>query len=452
MKKVLKRERGITLVALVITVAIILILTNVVIYNAADSIRSTKLQNMQADIENLRDKVSNYYSQYGMIPANTNIEYTNTSNINSISQATDTGPFYVIDLAAMENVTLNYGKDYEKIRNGEATTQEQINKLTDLYIINADSHNIFYVAGIEIDGEIFYTDYSAEDADKVAVEIHLDDTQEPEEPNEPEEPPAEVILAKDIPASDYGATVNGYDCENSAGVNAWKIFYADDSNIYLIAGDYIPYNYIPSNSKGHKPNQVANSNYKAYFTNVIGDYTGSASITDSRLKALNNDFFNVKKYTSTNYNMKSVAYMLDTNAWSVYKGSKADYAIGGPTVELLFNSYNKKYGKNYKAQASSSKGYQISNNGGSSWSDSISGMLDKSDSTYVINSRSNAYGMWVASPSAYGSGPAYVMGVGYYGGVSDAGYTYSSDGFRPLVCLNSSVQLQKNADGSYTIK
>ena len=171
MKKVLKRERGITLVALVITVAIILILTNVVVYNAVSNLRTAKLQNMQADIENLRDKVSNYYSEYGNIPADTSIEYTNTSHINSISSATDTGLFYVIDLAAMENVTLNYGKDYEKIRTGEATTQEQINQLTDLYIINGTSHNIFYVEGIEVDGERYYTDYSSNDVDNSFVDL-----------------------------------------------------------------------------------------------------------------------------------------------------------------------------------------------------------------------------------------------------------------------------------------
>ena len=176
MKNLLKGNKGISLVTLSITVAVILILTNVIIYNTANNLRTTKLNNMQSDIENLRDKVSNYYSQYGSIPADTNIEYTNIDDIKNsgvISQATDTGPFYVIDLAAMENVTLNYGKDYEKIRNGEATTEEQINQLKDLYIINSTSHNIFYVQGIKIDDETFYTDYSAEDSDKVAVELHF---------------------------------------------------------------------------------------------------------------------------------------------------------------------------------------------------------------------------------------------------------------------------------------
>ena len=59
--------------------------------------------------------------------------------------------------------------------------------------------------------------------------------------------------------------------------------------------------------------------------------------------------------------MKSVAYMLDINAWSKFAVSgKADYAIGGPTVELLFRSYNQKYsGTNYVAEATSNTGYKV---------------------------------------------------------------------------------------------
>ena len=176
MKSLVKNSKGITLISLVITVAIISILTNVVIYNAVGNLKSTKLGNMQNDIENLRDKVSNYYSQYGKIPANTEIEYTNIGNLEStgiISDTLDTGKFYVIDLAAMENVTLNYGRDYEKITN--TSTQEEINGLTDLYIINEFSHNIFYVEGIELDGEMFYTDYTSDDVDKVAADLRYYD-------------------------------------------------------------------------------------------------------------------------------------------------------------------------------------------------------------------------------------------------------------------------------------
>ena len=83
MKNLIKKSRGVTLISLVVTVTVILIMTNIVVFNVADSVRTTKLSNMQADIENLRDKVSAYYTEYGMIPADTSIEYTNTNHITS---------------------------------------------------------------------------------------------------------------------------------------------------------------------------------------------------------------------------------------------------------------------------------------------------------------------------------------------------------------------------------
>lgn len=169
MKNIFKSEKGINLISLTVSVIVILILTGIILYNVKDNLGIQNLKNMQSDIGNLRDKVSVYYAQYGKIPAN--IEYTNTEDIDAISDAVDTGVFYIIDLAAMENITLRYGRDYEKIQNGEATKGEQVNQLEDLYIINEDSHNIFYVKGITLDGETFYTDYSADDVDTVGVEI-----------------------------------------------------------------------------------------------------------------------------------------------------------------------------------------------------------------------------------------------------------------------------------------
>ena len=108
--------------------------------------------------------------------------------------------------------------------------------------------------------------------------------------------------------------------------------------------------------------------------------------------------------------MKVMPYMLDTNTWKTYVGDKAEYAIGGASIEMLMASYSDKYEVDYRAQASSSAGYQISNNGGSFWADYINGMLSTSDRTYVINSSSNASG------------------------------------------LKSDVVLQDNGDGTYTIK
>ena len=166
MKKIFRNQKGINLISLTITVVVILIITNIVIYNVKDNLKTQRIKALQTDISNLRDKISTYYSQYGKIPANT--EYTNTSGIDVISSAVDTGKFYVIDLSALDNLTLNYGTDYEKIKSGEVT---DVNTLSDLYIINDDSHNIFYVDGVTLDNQTFYTDYTTKDVDTEAVDL-----------------------------------------------------------------------------------------------------------------------------------------------------------------------------------------------------------------------------------------------------------------------------------------
>ena len=172
MKNFFKSQKGVNLISLSIAVIMILIITNVILYNVKNNLGVEKLQNMQADIENLRDKISTFYAQNGKIPAS--IEYTNIGHIESaglISIEVDTGKFYVIDLSAIDNLTLNYGEDYKKIKSGEASTSEQINALVDLYIINETSHNIFFVRGIEYDNEWFYTDYTSDDVDTKAVNL-----------------------------------------------------------------------------------------------------------------------------------------------------------------------------------------------------------------------------------------------------------------------------------------
>ena len=109
--------------------------------------------------------------------------------------------------------------------------------------------------------------------------------------------------------------------------------------------------------------------------------------------------------------MKSVAYMLDTNAWSKFAVTgKADYAIGGPTVELLFKSYNQKYGTNYVAEATSNYGYKVGSRSASAYYLALS---NTTDPLYVITSQSNAEAYWLASPSANNT-TNYVFRVNYY--------------------------------------
>lgn len=244
----------------------------------------------------------------------------------------------------------------------------------------------------------------------------------------------------------YGKIVKGYTCTSSEGVNAWKIFYADENNIYLIADDYISYNYCPS-SKMQTVNR-GDSDYKLAMGDIIKDYNGSDDIVDEKIKALNVDYFNKYNYTNNSDSMKAVAYMLDTNVWSVYAGEKAEYAIGGPTIEMLLKSYNQKYEVDYQAKADK-LGYRISNDGGITWNSDIAYIFEIKDSLYVINSQSKASRMWLASPSCYST--YCLMCVNFNGciGFDSNGSTFQ--GFRPVVCLKNNVYLEKQEDDTLYI-
>ena len=219
---------------------------------------------------------------------------------------------------------------------------------------------------------------------------------------------------------------------------------------------YIPYEYIPSNSSGNKPNRKLDSERGIYFSEeLLNNYGGSEDIKDEKIKALNNDYF-TKGYTSYYDSMKAVAYMLDTNTWSVYAGDKADYAIGGPTIELFFKSYDEKYGAEYMARARSNLGYEMSEDGGITWWEPYDNYLNQNDSTYVISSEEKANGLVIASPYYENVERNHLIGIGNEGGL----YSWEADdynsigtkyGLRPIVCLKSDVALEKNDDGSYTI-
>ena len=168
----IKKDKGITLISLSIAVIIILTITGMILYSAKDNIYIKNLTNMENDIANLRDKISSYYSEYGDIPAQT--EYPDITNLENagVIGANDTGKFYIIELEKLDGLTLNYGEDYEKYKaNGYTYSSD----LTDIYIINENSHNIFFVEGIRVkendETKMYYTDYTEGDTKNVKMKI-----------------------------------------------------------------------------------------------------------------------------------------------------------------------------------------------------------------------------------------------------------------------------------------
>lgn len=250
MNNKLKNSKGVTLVTLIVTIIVLLIVSNVTIYSVKNNLGIEKLKNMQNDIENLSDKISAYYNQYGTLPI-INEEYTNINEIKDaglISATVDKGKFYIIDLSSLENLTLTYGKDFKNIKN----TSDK-NTLKDIYIINETSHNIFYVKGIKSDGEMYYTNYTSDQVDKEAVDIkYIDNIKVPDRYTYIGKTENNEIQIKDNEGNIYiwtnvneiitsvpeGININTNETEKFINsVNAYKGYYKKNNSVVYIPLD-----------------------------------------------------------------------------------------------------------------------------------------------------------------------------------------------------------------------
>ena len=255
----------------------------------------------------------------------------------------------------------------------------------------------------------------------------------------------------------YGREITNYTDPNGDPDIKWQIYYADkDSNtIYLIADRYARNSYIPQSKGSYSIDK--SRNYNINFSSIYQAYTGSESITDARVKKL---ISWVSSYpSSTNYNIRSIAYLLDIDLWNTqYKDSTyGAYAIGGPTIELLCRSYKDTHPDRYiECANTNSYGYNVKWSDGTTYGYSVSGLPTRVDYTkifrnyrlYVIPESSNSSYYWLASPSAYSG--SNLLRVDYNGGAYDAYYS-SNLGVRPLVCLQSGIQLVSNGDGTYKL-
>jgi Tfp pilus assembly protein PilE len=277
------------------------------------------------------------------------------------------------------------------------------------------------------------------------------------------EPIDAVVVAKNA-TEYYGSLVENYNVTYDAtegATNAWRIFYADgedveeeDRHIYLIADDYIHCDYVPKSD-----NYTIYSSYKLIFKNVDNNYTGSASIDSSFASKWLSSYWK-NNSTSEKNNIKAVACMLDTSIWnSTFRNIEyADYAIGGPTLEMYCASYKDTHPSRYiECEAESNTvGYNVKwSDEESSYTTFISGLATSDDfnSIYIKNDDGKASTMWLASPSAFSS--YGIMTTRLDGLVTAYRYDYYDNyfgpGLRPLVCLSSDIQLKKLDNGNYKI-
>lgn len=141
---IINNQRGITLISLIITVIILMILAGLAITNIDTGADIKNYNYMCADIELLESKIMIYYNNNSSIPT-TGSSFNAKTTLGSQASTRDSDNYYQIDISELKNVTLNYG--------GGSQSDG------DIYIINEQSHEVYYLKGTEYEGNVYYTPF-----------------------------------------------------------------------------------------------------------------------------------------------------------------------------------------------------------------------------------------------------------------------------------------------------
>ena len=254
------------------------------------------------------------------------------------------------------------------------------------------------------------------------------------------------------------------------GIDDWRIFYEnEDGRVFLIAADYLPVEKLEAGME-----MKTTGKYQYFWTSAPAFVTpAQAELFMATGYSLNSS------YASS----KCAAALLNVNKWTSFVDtSLADYAIGGPTLEMWIASWNAKYNDSFTF-TTGTYGYQLS---GGNISLGYTEAEENCESTgygnvyfphpntgYVSNGELLSYegccGYWLASPYYYGNSinvnslylvngrGAMLTEVPLTGdpnssdksqpSVTDAVY----NGIRPVVCLKEGVKAVEKDDGTLVL-
>ena len=269
-----------------------------------------------------------------------------------------------------------------------------------------------------------------------------------------------VTITKDNVATYLGKVVNNYvPTTNSVTIG---------STAYTVSTQYRLY-YVDFDGKYGEKNGVylkadcTSNNY------ALEEDTTVSTADNVKIKALNPSLYKdgATSPTASNKNMKAVTFLTNTSNWNSLKtgasiADKVNYVVGAPSVEMMFDSYNTKYGLKDKAintgaltadteraklvyqYTSGDLGYKVGpcHDNGTEYDYYTSDYSVKTDAT--IDSMyypGNSQYYWLASPSAFST--ANVLSVNYGNGGYVSDYDCNDyNAFCPLVSLKSTVSLE----------
>ena len=176
-----------------------------------------------------------------------------------------------------------------------------------------------------------------------------------------------------------GENVSGYTANN---ISNWQVFYATDNEVFIISEDIAQTSFtVPEIGVG-KTNaysgigdvRSSNYNYGKNWNSKWIEVCESAPIS-----------FDI---TNTTSSAKMTAYMCDSDNWTSYVSAPANYAVGGPTIELLIASIAAKGETDETSNISvNSNGYEL-----------IDSLVQYNSLSIPYKDSRNYPGYWIASP------------------------------------------------------
>lgn len=141
----MKNEKGITLIILIITILILVIVTSILAFNAIDSVEVSNITKLNSDVKTLESRIATYFVENDALPVKgASMTKSQLSAVMDDLNSNDGELYYALDLSKLDNPTLYYGR-------GEGTYSK------DIYIVNADTHTVYYLTGVEYEGALYHT-------------------------------------------------------------------------------------------------------------------------------------------------------------------------------------------------------------------------------------------------------------------------------------------------------
>ena len=451
-----KRNSGITLIALVVTIGILIIISGItlgslngengIITKSKEAKEKVEIVTISEKIQNdllleeeksksgklTESEIDNFLSNYGTVNGKGDDKTLTTKEKGYVIKVSDILDFYkdiAITGISAQNLTVSRGKT-KRIN----ITKTPSNANEELIYTSADP-NIASVStsGIVTGNILGSTTITIKG--KVSTNVSTTCTVTVEK--------AKVSLtAAQIAANKekyYGQVAENY----TAGGLTYKIFYVDTENKF---GDGANTVYLKADYKTE--------------TKLSDHITYNPEGNDLAVYKRMNPLWSAQRGNiapaSWNNNERAAVWLCSPTQWTNYlDNTKATYAIGGPSAEMYVASYNDvshTQGGNYKLgatyRASSAPGYIYTLNGAQSTisNDYYYTGTDSLDykgynSMYAgKNGSKGSYYYWLASPSS--RSPSFVCLVySYVADLNSSGYT-SSHGVGPLVSLKSGVPVE----------